>query len=614
MTDGRDDAGPRSTAVTARHPADPASTASDERILLLECRLAQLRSQLESARVEADLARTKLAEAAAREADHVRRYSAAMHELAEARAEIASLHRRLEHSEALRAQLEGQLFEPDTLQDAEELVRLRRELLVERHRADVNERMAARLRARVEELEASRETILSHLAEWQQLVRRDEPEAIDLARYLSDLRREILDLESRCALAERREAAYRRRLAMAGIDPDDVLAGLHEGPAQPALRTISADASRADPAQRPEERVDDPPVFELPLRPITAGLEEAAPAGGVEPDIAPVADLEPVEDVEAAEPIAGWHADASAGADHGRGNVVLAAEDVDLVEEQVDVGAEHVAPDIEPAQVLAEYLDMGVEPAEVAAEQDTTTDVELAAADADDRVVLAGAEERADSDPETDHGDADVDSAPDEREAAPVVLAAEHASSDGGETAADGEDVDVDLETAPPVELHLERPAEPEVVPEPLNVLVAALENADVLALRIELRRCVRACGEEAVLDVIRPRTEAANPGVRATAYEALGLLLSRNAAALEPFVRAGLNDPDARVRRRVVLAAAAAQGLPLRSLLEPARVDRDPQVRRVVLEVLRHLPPGADEQRRPSEEPGVLGAIRPVA
>src|SRR5690606_24521167 len=125
MTDGRDDAGLRRIAPTPDRSADPASNAGQERILLLECRLEQRQSQLESARAEADLARTRLADAAAREAEHARRYSAAVQELAEARAEIASLHRRLEHSEALRAELEGQLFEQGAQDDAQELVRLR---------------------------------------------------------------------------------------------------------------------------------------------------------------------------------------------------------------------------------------------------------------------------------------------------------------------------------------------------------------------------------------------------------------------------------------------------------------------------------------------------------
>jgi len=667
MTDGRDDAGLQPIAVTPRHPTDPASTASDERILLLECRLAQLRSQLESARVEADLARTRLADAAAREADHARRYSAAMQELAEARAEIASLHRRLEHSEALRAQLEGQLFEPDAREDAEELVRLRREILVERHRADTNERAAARLRERVEELEATRETILSHLAEWQAHVRRDDPEAIDLARYLSDLRREILDLESRCTQAERRDAAYRRRLAMAGIDPDQVLAELNGNAAKPAAPTGIAAAGDAE--QQPKHGIDELPLFEFPLRPITAAAaEDGEPAHHDATDIEAEGAVEPADDFETpihvADPwradfdFTGSHegADADSVPDHEE---VLVASAADHGTDGVASGVDHDADDVEPAAdhdgddvdsamngeeapvILAEDhevydLDFGAarEDAGAApvAERDGT-DVVFAEDREEAPIGLAADHDRDDVDSAVDREEAsvgfaadhevdDLDSATEEAtiilaaepEDGPVVLAADDDGGDGIDVTADASQSDVDVEPTAPAEPAVEQPAEPRVVPEPLRALVAAVENADILALRMELRRCVRACGEEAVLEAIRPCTEAGSAAVRAVAYEALGLLLGRNAAALEPFIRAGLDDPDGRVRRRVVLAAAAAQGLPLRSLLEPVRVDPDPQVRRVVLEVLRHLPPSAGEARRPSDESGVLSAIRPVA
>src|SRR5690606_4392086 len=173
-------------------------------------------------------------------------------------------------SEALGAQLEGQLFEPDAREDAEELVRLRRDILVERHRAEVHERTAARLRERVEELQTSRETILSHLAEWQELVRRDGPEAVDLARYMSDLRREILELESRNTMAERREAVFRKRLAMAGIDPDEATAELLDGAEEPAPPPDSEHDILAAPAQEPVSRLDEPWLdallpYELPV-------------------------------------------------------------------------------------------------------------------------------------------------------------------------------------------------------------------------------------------------------------------------------------------------------------------------------------------------------------
>jgi hypothetical protein len=44
------------------------------------------------------------------------------------------------------------------------------------------------------------------------------------------------------------------------------------------------------------------------------------------------------------------------------------------------------------------------------------------------------------------------------------------------------------------------------------------------------------------------------------------------------------------------VLTAAAARGLALRPLLEPLTGDPDPQVRRIVLRILRAQDPGRNE------------------
>lgn len=625
MTDWRDDAGLRRIAPTPHNSTDPASTAGQERILLLECRLEQLRSQLESARAEADLARTRLADAAAREADHARRYTAALQQLAEARAEIASLHRQLEHSEALRAELEGRLFEPGTREDAEELVRLRRELLVERHRANANERTAARLRERVEELQTSRETILSHLAEWQELVRRDGPEAVDLARYMSDLRREILELESRNTLAERREAVFRKRLAMAGIDPDEAAAELLDGAQDPAPPPNADHDGLAAPAQEPVLRLDESwldalpqyelpvhelPAHELPLESSTAGARDDGEFG---------------DDVEAADSAGEWRGDVDAAADDAEADVDAAA---DHEEAASDIAADHEEAGI---GVVANHEEPGI---------DAVMDQEAidAAADQEAGIDAVLDHEEAGVDVVADHEDAEIDAVTDHEEAgaaadilhlpAPLVqrdaLAAEPAADQSWADVAPDPAADqprAELEPDPMADQpRADADLEPAAAPEPgaapgaTHALVAALESADLDTLRLELRRCIRVCGEDAVLDAIRPWTGSPDAAVRAAAYEALGLLLARNAAALEPFMRAGLHDPDGRVRRRVVLAAAAAHGLPLRSLLEPVRVDRDPRVRRVVLEVLRHVPPAAGGERRRADGPGVLSAAGPAA
>src|SRR5687768_13014637 len=190
-----------------------------DRTLLLECRLEQLRGALDEARAEADQARVRLAEAAAREAGETRRMSLLQDEVARAREEVAALHRRLEHSEALRAKLQGHLFESEAKVDAQELVRLRREVAAARERIAGSEQIASQLRARVDELAASRETLLTRVVEWQRAVREGDTEAVDLAEFIASLRRAVLDLERDNALGERREAALRQQLEQQATAP-----------------------------------------------------------------------------------------------------------------------------------------------------------------------------------------------------------------------------------------------------------------------------------------------------------------------------------------------------------------------------------------------------------
>src|SRR2546426_5028687 len=200
--------------VTAPRRSTPTGGGSD-RTLLLECRLEQLRGALDEARAEADQARIQLAEAAAREAGETQRLSVLQDEVARARAEVAALHRRLEHSEALRAKLQGHLFESEGKGDAQELMRLRREVAAARERIAASEQTTPQLRARVDELLASRETLLTRVVEWQRAVRHGDTEAVDLAEFIASLRRAVLDLERDNALGERREAALREQLEQA---------------------------------------------------------------------------------------------------------------------------------------------------------------------------------------------------------------------------------------------------------------------------------------------------------------------------------------------------------------------------------------------------------------
>ena len=373
-------------SVTSPVVGDRVSDAVDQ-TFLLQCRLDQLHSALQLARGEADRARSRLAEAAAREADYARRASDLHAELATAREEAAALHRLLEHSEALRAEVEGRLLESGARDEAGELARLRREAREERRRADRNADTLKALRGRIEELTATRETLLTRVAEWQSVVRQGDPEAIDLAEFIAALRGDILELEHRNALAEGREAELREQLERAGV----------AGSAHDSTSTADVIASP-----------------------------------GEYPDIAAR------------------------------------------------------APDVMPAP--------------------------------------------------------------------------------------DGATLDAVAGEAIPTEDHA----------------AVALTEAGGADRQIDLLRLLGKSREESAFYAIRRWATAAEPRVRAAAFEALGRHLEDDPSRLEPHLRWGLADADPRVRRRVVLAAATARGVAIRPLLEPLRLDPDPQVRRVIHEVLR--------------------------
>lgn len=453
--------------ATDATPTAPAPAADGERILLLECRLEQLRSALDDARADADFVRAKLADAAAREADHARRYSLVHQELAETRAEITSLHERLSRSEALRAELEGHLFEAGARGDAAELVRLRREVVAQRQRSLISEQTCSRLRARVDKLLASRETLLTRVAEWQRLVRIEGPTAVDLAEFIAELRGDILHLEDQNAAGERQEAALRERLVRAGLDMDEPPG--EDLPDEPV--DVATDAERGDPH---------------PAR-TTAPLE--------------------AEEAEAAESVAAAHAAAAGGSD----------------------AADLFAP--APAVVAGqpEAADLFDEAIAITTADGTPVDALVAASP-----VSAGRDEVADS--------IELVHAHDPEEAGPVYTGAE-ATTIGAK--------DSSVPPAPERE-------------EPIGAAyVPPVEGLD-----------------------------AADPAARAAAYEQLTRALEGEPTRLAEQLRSGLADPHPRVRRRAVLAAATARRLALHPLLDPLRGDPDPQVRRVVREVLRNALP----------------------
>ena len=177
-------------------------------------------------------------------------------EVARARAEIAALHRRLEQSEALRAKLQGHLIESEPREDAQELVRLRREVAAARERIAASEQTAPQLRARVDELVASRETLLTRVVEWQRAVRDGDTEAVDLAEFIASLRRAVLDLERDNALGERREAALREQLEQATAPPPAAMPAVTPEPPEPPQPPADDLVAALAAAQHPEDQVE----------------------------------------------------------------------------------------------------------------------------------------------------------------------------------------------------------------------------------------------------------------------------------------------------------------------------------------------------------------------
>jgi hypothetical protein len=391
--------------------------------------MEKLSSALAEARSDADRLCARLAEAAAREADHARRYSLVHQELADARAEIASLRDHLSRSEALRARLEGQMFEPGSGTDAGELIALRQETLVERQRAHVLERTAARLRTRVDELLTSRDTLFSRMAEWQRLVQTGNSDAVDLGEFIASLRQDIMVLENRNAEGDRQEKTLRELLARAGVDAGK----------PPAEETEVAASPRSEPEVK--AAAPNPYTFE--------GLLNTPRQADAELDL--------------------WETD---GEPH-------AAE-----ESLAETPSEET-----PSEVVA---------------ADTPAWIE-----SDDTLVVAIESEL-------------------EPEAEPIFAVA-FAGSESG-------------------------PGD---------------ESSGSLAQGVF----------------------ADDPVVRAASYGRLNRDLEDRPSLLADQLRSGLSDVDPRVRRRAVLAAATARNVELRPLLEPLREDPDPQVRRVVREVLRYAP-----------------------
>jgi hypothetical protein len=193
--------------------------------------------------------------------------------LAAARSEVVGLHRRLEHSEALRAELEGHLFESGARDEAAELVRLRREVVAARERGVALESALTHLRTRAEELVASRDTLLARFAEWRHSLAKGDTDAVDLAEFIAGLRSEILELEQHNMVVERREADLRDQLERAEGSPSaSVPPRLRASPPAPA------GVPHADPGETAA------PATDADVAPLPGAPHVASRAGAQDPE------------------------------------------------------------------------------------------------------------------------------------------------------------------------------------------------------------------------------------------------------------------------------------------------------------------------------------------
>ena len=210
-----------------------------ERMCFLEWRLEQMEATLAGERRQASHKEVALAEAASREAS----VAARVHELTERLAatirENALLADRLAHADGTRATLESRL-EQSTAQTSAESTELARALLAERQRAEVKARALSAAQERLEVLERAHDRFFQRLVYWQQAVRDGDPEAVDMAEFISELRAEIVRLSSENMLAAMREENLRRSLETAGIDPEAALASAGLEPPAPSLTGIEA--------------------------------------------------------------------------------------------------------------------------------------------------------------------------------------------------------------------------------------------------------------------------------------------------------------------------------------------------------------------------------------
>ncbi|MCA9550349.1 MAG: hypothetical protein KC933_09955 [Myxococcales bacterium] len=227
-----------------------------ERICFLDWRLEQLEATLQDAHARNQGLRRELSEVTAARQRDLSEQALLTDRLTEARREVQSLEERLALSERGRASSEAHARGLDRRwmqRLGEEQAHAERE----RQRAEVASRALADARQRLDVLERAHAEFFLRLEAWQRLLGRD-PDRIDLAEFISDLRGEIVRLSEEQVGAHRRETRLRLALVEAGarVPTEEVLVEAlpeeveHAGHPRPATEPPTPQVSLRTPAGR----------------------------------------------------------------------------------------------------------------------------------------------------------------------------------------------------------------------------------------------------------------------------------------------------------------------------------------------------------------------------
>lgn len=261
-----------------------------ERICFLQWRLEQLEASLQDARLKNQSLRGQLTEITHEQVRDGARQVSLTDQLAEARSEVQSMEERLALSERARASAEAHTRELE----AQLLTRARTLSATaerERQRSEVLSRTLADVRARADGLERAHARFFLRMQEWQRLLGSD-PDRIDLAEFIAELRADVVRLSGERELSLRREQRLRLALVEVGarLPKDTELETELPTPAARAPVASAAAVAAIAGAQQLIESLAEAPRAPTPEAPLTP-QPTAAPKPPPTAPIGPAADL-----------------------------------------------------------------------------------------------------------------------------------------------------------------------------------------------------------------------------------------------------------------------------------------------------------------------------------